>query len=195
MEIDARALEDVGDLRHRAGAAMRQPFAGHRRAIAHAVERGVVDGARRLQVEDDDRNPGAPDHREDRRRQRIGRDVKEDQIDVFLSKAVPCLEGFGRAVDQTEIHHLDAGPGEPLGHPLHVALQSLLQPGKLRPVRIEPDAEQANPYGSHQRRPIGRGSGRPGAKTRPLRCRHCPGLRPRTRAACGAPGRRSSAST
>ena len=33
MEINAGAMEDVGDFRHRAGAAMRQPFAGHRRAV------------------------------------------------------------------------------------------------------------------------------------------------------------------
>ena len=57
MEGDARATEDVRDLGHRTGAAVRQPFAGHRRAVAHPVERLVVDRGRRLQVEHDDRHP------------------------------------------------------------------------------------------------------------------------------------------
>ena len=57
VERDARALEDVGDLRHRTGRAMGQPFAGHRGAIAQPVEGCVVDRRLGLEVEDDHRHP------------------------------------------------------------------------------------------------------------------------------------------
>ena len=43
MEWDAGAGEDIGDLRHGAGGAVREPVAGHAGAIGQAVELGVVD--------------------------------------------------------------------------------------------------------------------------------------------------------
>ena len=75
VEVHARAAEDVGNLGNRTGAAVRQPLAGHRRAVVHAVERLVVDRRRGLEVEHDDRDARALDHGQDRGRQRVGRDV------------------------------------------------------------------------------------------------------------------------
>jgi hypothetical protein len=47
MENQSRAVENVGDFRHRARAAMRQPFAGHGGAVAHFIEIRVVNRRRR----------------------------------------------------------------------------------------------------------------------------------------------------
>ena len=86
-----RASEDVGDLRDGTGRAVGQPLAGHPRAVAHAVERRVVDRGRGLQVEDDDRHPRALHHRQDGRGERVGGDVEEDEVDVVLPEAVAGL--------------------------------------------------------------------------------------------------------
>ena len=44
MEGNARPIEDIGNFRHRACAAILQPFPGHGRAIRQPVKTRIVDG-------------------------------------------------------------------------------------------------------------------------------------------------------
>ena len=62
--------------------------------------------------------------------------MEEDQVDVGPPEAVPGFAGLGRRVDQAEVDHLDVGPQ--LAATAAVALQPLPQPGKLRPIRVQP---------------------------------------------------------
>ena len=109
VERDAGPVEDVGDLRHGAGGAIRQPLARHLRPVAESVERLVVDRRRRLQIENDHRHFRAPHDRQHGRRQGVRRDVQEDEVDVRPAEVVPRDERLFRRVDQAEVHDLDAG--------------------------------------------------------------------------------------
>ena len=108
VERDAGPVEDVGDFRHRAGRAIRQPLAGHLRAVAELVERRVVDRGRGLQIENDHRHLRAANHRQHRRREGVGRDVQKDEVDVGPAEIVPGDERLLRRVDEPEVHDLDA---------------------------------------------------------------------------------------
>ena len=144
VKRDPRPVEDAGDLRHGTGGAVGQPLAGHPGPVAQAIERRVIDGRARLQVQEDHRDPGPPHHRQHRRRQGIRGHVQEDEVDVRLAKRMPGVEGLLGRVDQAEVD--DHGPRVlqlPLDT-LEIAFQPFLQPGELGPVGVQPDAEQAD---------------------------------------------------
>ena len=61
--------------------------------------------------------------------------------------AMAGFHGLLRRVDQAEIDHLNLHGGEPRGHLRQVAAQPFFQPGKLRPVRVQADAEQPGARG------------------------------------------------
>ena len=143
VEAHAGALEDVGDLGHRAGGAVRQPLARHPRAVAQAVERGVVDRRLGGEVEDDHRHLRALHHRQHGGRQRVGSDVEEQQVDLAAAALAARLAGAVGVVDQAEVDDLDARPGELRRDAGHVALEALLQAGELRPVGVQSDPEQS----------------------------------------------------
>ena len=144
MKIDARAVENVGNLRHRAGRAEGQPVAGHARAVAQRVEACVVNRRLGREIEDDHRHLRASDHRQHGRGKRVGRDVQEDQVHVRAPELPPGLAGALGVVHQAEVDDLDARPRELLRHAGHVALQSFLEPGELRPVSVQADAEETD---------------------------------------------------
>ena len=109
---NAAAVENVGDLRHRARLAEGQPFARHLRAVAETVECGVVDGGRRRQVQDDDRHFGAAHDGQDGGGKSVGGDVQKDQVDVCPPEFVSGGESFLRGINQSEIENLNAGAFE-----------------------------------------------------------------------------------
>ena len=113
VEGDAATLKDAGDFRHRAGAAMRQPFAGHRGAVGHFVKRRVVNGRGGLEIQDDDRHAGAPHHGQNRGGKRIGGDMQEDEVHVLLAEPVSGLHRPGRGVNEAQVDdfHARAAPG------------------------------------------------------------------------------------
>lgn len=123
---------------------MGKPLAGHARAVAHAVEGRVVDGRFRREIEDDDGDAGAPDDRQDGGTEGVGRDVEEDEIDIFTAEGVAGLVGFLRGVDETEVDDLHIGAGEFPGDGAEVSFEALLEAGELRPVGIQSYAEESD---------------------------------------------------
>ncbi len=119
---DSAAVEDVRDFRHRTRLAVGQPFAGHFRAVAQAVEPVIVNGRGGRKIQNDDRNLGSPDHREHGGRERVGCDVQKDEINVGAPEFVTGSESLLRCVDQSQIHYLGAGPFELPGDLLAVSL-------------------------------------------------------------------------
>ena len=144
MKRDAAAIEDVGDLRHRTSSAPREPFAGHRRAIAHLVEVLIIDRRPGLEIENNHRHLCPPHHRQHSGGKRISRNVQENQIHVGLAKLMPGLLRFLRCVDKSEIHDLDTGPSEFAGDLLDITSQTFAQSSELRPVSVQPDTEQSD---------------------------------------------------
>ena len=56
MKINFCAAENVRDFRDGTRGAVRQPVAGHRRAVAHRVEFFIINRDDRREVQNDDRN-------------------------------------------------------------------------------------------------------------------------------------------
>ena len=114
------------------------------RAVAQLVERLVVDGRGGLQVQNDHRHLGAADDRQHGRRQGVGRDVQEDQIDVGLAEVVAGTQRLFGRVDQAEVDDLDARAASFSSVCCKIAFSRSFEPVELRPVGVEPDAEQAD---------------------------------------------------
>ncbi len=148
VEGDAAALEDVGDLGHRAGGAGGQPLAGHRGAVAHRVEGRVVDGPLGLEVQHDDRHARPPHDRQHRVRERVGGDVQEDQVDVGGAEVVAGVERSLGRVDEAEVHDLHARAAELLLDAAEVAAEAFFQPVELGPVGLQSDAKEAELEGA-----------------------------------------------
>ena len=55
------------------------------------------------------------------------------------------FKGLERRINQAEIHHLDPGTVEPSVDDPDITFQALLEPFELRPVGVQPDAEQPDP--------------------------------------------------
>ena len=66
VERNLQPAENIGNLRHRAGAAVGKPFTGHRGAVFHGVELLVVDGCSGLQVQQNHRQLRALNDGKDR---------------------------------------------------------------------------------------------------------------------------------
>ena len=124
VKVDVRPPEDTGNLGDRACRAMREPFAGHGRAIPHRVDTRVVDRGSRLEVQHHNRHPRPPDRRQHRGAERIRGDVEKDQIDIFGAKPMPRIQRLRRRVDQAEIDDVHAGTTEPFGHDLHISVEA-----------------------------------------------------------------------
>ena len=141
---DSRPIEDAGDLGHGTGGTVGQPLAGHLGPVAHAIELRVVDRRTGLKIEDDHRHSGPAHYRQHRRRQGVGRDMQEDQVNVRLAKGVAGLERPLRGVDQAKVDDHDvraaracAGPvaGNPRAAPSALGTAASRRPGRYRTVR------------------------------------------------------------
>src|SRR5207302_5179420 len=87
---NAASPEDVSNFRYGTCLTMGEPFACHLRAIAEAIEPVIIDGGSGRQIEDDDRHLCTPHYWEDRRRQRIGRDVQKYHINIRSAELMAC---------------------------------------------------------------------------------------------------------
>jgi len=72
----------------------------------------------------------------------IGCDVQKNEIDILLAKGMTRGLGFFWRIHQSQTDDLGAHVFEPLRNLVHVACQTLMQSGELRPVRVESDSEQ-----------------------------------------------------
>ena len=145
-ERDAAALEGVGHLRQRAGAAVGQPLAG--------VERGVVHRLGRLQVDEQHRCAAALRDRHQHRRGHVGGEEADDQV---AARGAQLLGGRGALLgvgDEADVDDVAVQRPHPLGHAAGGPLQLRQQVGELRPVGAESACDQADLGG--------RGAGRPG---------------------------------
>jgi len=81
--------QNIGNLRHRAGAAVGKPFTGHRGAIFHGIELRVVDGSSGLQVQQNHRQLSALNDGKNRRRESIRGHVHQQQVEILCSAQMP----------------------------------------------------------------------------------------------------------
>ena len=142
---NAGAVEHASDFRGRTTLAMLQPHARHHPPVAEPVEGIVVQLGRRLEAEHDQRRPRFLNDRQDRARQGVGGDIEEDQIDLLASEAGGGLSGLVGIVDHSHVDQLRSHALQPLGDDPLASAQTLQEAVKLRPVRLQPDAEQSDP--------------------------------------------------
>ena len=138
---DPAAVEDVRDLGHRTGLAVRQPFAGHLRAVPEAIEPVIVNGCGGREIQNDDRNLGPPDHREHGGRERIGCDMKKNEINVSLTELMSGSEGLFGSINQPEVHYLGSrlsrASGRPAGRILSDDLPGRETAANTHPARFQ----------------------------------------------------------
>jgi hypothetical protein len=79
--------------------------------------------------------------------------VAQDEVDLAAREAVARLARALRRVDEPGRHDVGPEPGDAVLDAPLVALDALAQALELRPVRLEPDAEDPDPR-------AGRGPGR-----------------------------------
>ena len=151
VERHARAQQYIGDLRDGTRGAVGEPLARHRRAIASPVERRIIDRTFRLQIQEHDRDLRALQDGQNRRRHGVGRDVQEDDVDVRASEGVAGREGLVHGIDQAEVRDRDVRTAQSSLDPSELLLEPSLEPGELRPVRVEPDPEQPDAQLVHSR--------------------------------------------
>jgi hypothetical protein len=61
---------------------------------------------------------------------------------------VPGGQGFLRSVDEAEVDDLNVGPAEALRDSCEVTFEARFEPRKLRPIRVETDAEDTDLEGT-----------------------------------------------
>ena len=125
------------DLRDAACRAVCEPLARRHRL--------VVERARRLEVQDDDRRVDRLHDGEHLGRGRVGRRVDEEELRSAGGERLAGGAGRLGSVDETRRDDLRAHRLEPLLDPALVALEPLAQAVELGPVRREPDAEDRDP--------------------------------------------------
>ena len=136
-------IEHAGHFGHRAGLTVSQPLAGHASPVAQRIECVVVDGSRRLQIQHDDR-PARPLHDgQHRRRERISRYIKEDQLHAPLFEQTCRPLGLAGFVHHARIDHFRTEPLHSLGDAPAISVEAGEQPVELSPIGVEPDTEQA----------------------------------------------------
>src|ERR1035437_2812363 len=123
---------------------MPKPVASHRRAVAHRVEFCVINRGCRREVQDDDGNFRTLHDGQHGRRQRVSRDVQENNVHVRLAEFVAGLQSLFWIVNETKIHDLDAGTFEFFLDSADVAFETRLESLELRPVSVEADAEKSD---------------------------------------------------
>ena len=109
-----------------------------------AVEGGVIDGCGRRQIQHDYRHACAPHYGQDGGRERIGGDIKKDEVDIRLAEPVAGVASLFGTVHQAQVDHFHVHGAQPLGHAPGIVDEALLQARELRPVSFEPYAEQAD---------------------------------------------------
>ena len=132
-----RTCQGARDLRDAAGRAICEPFAGGHRL--------VVERARGLEVQDDDRRVDRLHHGEHLGRCRIRRRVDEEELRSAGGERVAGGAGRLGSVDEARRDDLRAHRLEPLLDPALVSLEPSSQAVELGPVRREPDAEDRDP--------------------------------------------------
>lgn len=142
MERDSGAVEDAGNLRHRAGLAESQPFACHFSPVSEGVEPGIVDGLIRLEVEDNHRDFGLLHNRKDCRGKRIGGDIKKDESYIARLKKFGGPLRFVHRIDKACGNDFSASGRKVFLDFFQVALEPLSKSCKLRPVSLKADAEK-----------------------------------------------------
>ena len=91
VKLDASAVEDIRDFRHRAGTATCQPIASHPGAVAHGIEGRVIDRRERRKIEDDDRNFRPLHDRQHGGAECVGGDVEENEIHICGAEVVASV--------------------------------------------------------------------------------------------------------
>ena len=143
--IDAGPTKNASDLRGRTRLAVFEPHAGHRSAVAQGVERRVVEFRHRLQIQHHDRRRDGLRQRQDRGRQGVRRDVQKNQIDARAAETLRGFTRFQRIIDDAAVHNVPAQFLQPAGDYCLIAAEPIEKAGKLRPISIQADAEQADP--------------------------------------------------
>lgn len=156
VEGDSGALEDVGELGHGAGGAVGEPISRHAGAIGESVEGSVVECGCGLEIKDQHGDFGAADDGQYCRRERVGGDVEDEQVDVFAACGVTDFDGALGGVDETEVDDSVGGGCEAIGHGLDVGLETGFETGELGPVGGEADSEETDAEvrdGAHAKTP------------------------------------------
>ena len=135
VEVNAAARKGAGNLRHAAGATIRQPFPG--------VRLRVIQRADRLQVEDQHRGACLLNRGQHLAARGVGADVTNDQFHSFAGKqSARGSRRWGR-IHQPRVHHV-AELVQVAAHDALVAFEPALQALELRPIRRQPNAEQSD---------------------------------------------------
>ena len=140
---ETEPVEHARHLGYRARLAVGQPLAGHPAPVPQRIDIIVIDGRRRLQVQHHHRNIQAADDRQHRRRKRISRDIKENQLHVVLLKQCRRRIRFGRIVDHAGIGHFDAHRADPVRDLAPVTFEPVKQSFELPPIGIQPDSKKS----------------------------------------------------
>jgi len=135
-------LENIRDFGHGTGGTVGQPIARHFRSVAKRVECGIVDCWCGRKVEHDDGNLGAPHHWQHGGRERICRDIEEDEIDVGAAQFPACCVGALGAIDEPQIDDFRARPFELLRDATDIPFKPFLKSGKLGPVSVQSNSEK-----------------------------------------------------
>ena len=130
-EWDGRARKRTGNLRHAAGTAIGQPFAG--------VGVGIIERGDRLEIQDHDGGFGVLNDGQNRGRRRVSAHVAKDQIDARAAESFARLKTFGGIVHKARADDIGP-PADALLDFALIAFEALFEPMKLRPV-----GSQANP--------------------------------------------------
>jgi hypothetical protein len=126
VKRNSRAPENIGNLRNRAGRTKCQPLSGHCRAVLEPVERLIIDGRLRLQIQHHHRHARSLNQRQNGIRKRIRCDVKKQHIDIFTAALVASLARALRRIHQSKVDHLHAWSRQPRSHFQQISLKPLL---------------------------------------------------------------------
>ena len=130
-ERNPGAVEGVGDFRRGAGVAVCEPFARRRLRVVHLHGRLEIEYDRRRLAYLVDRQDGIACH--------IRADVLEHDVAEIALEVFAGLDPLFGAIDEAEVEHFRPGDRRKLpGDKAPVAFEPFLQPGELRPVRLEP---------------------------------------------------------
>src|ERR1700709_2096302 len=137
MEGDIKPAQHIGNLRNRTGTAVGKPLTRHGCAASHSIEAIVIDGGFRLEIQQDNRNLGSQNYREEDRGECIGRDVYNEEIDILLPARTSRFHRLRMTVDQPQVDDGSILRLYLLLDRAEIAAKALLKTIKLRPVGMQ----------------------------------------------------------
>ena len=121
--IDARTIEDAGQLWHRTGLAMLQPDAGHDTTIPQSIELFIIELRDGLDVQQHHRHLGLLHHWQHRRRKCVGGDEDENEFHLLRPEQRRRTASLFRTIDHAGIDQLDLHVANAIGNLFMIAVQ------------------------------------------------------------------------